>query len=134
MPNTRTRRLFHAASCAAAVIVIGAYWERVPTAQSSPTAAMKAYYDAARQKDLAALKNLLSEEYVKELSTSGLTFERVMASAIERVPPAMPSMRNERIAGERATLEVLDHETKRWETFAFVRQRGAWKLALQQTK
>ena len=134
MPNTFIRRLFHAVTCAVALIVIGASSDGVPAAQSSPTVAMKAYYEAARKKDFAALKNLLSEEYVKELSKSGLPFERLMASATERVPPAMPEMRNEKIDGERATLEVLNHETKRWETFVFVRQRGAWKLALHETK
>jgi hypothetical protein len=134
MPTTRIRRFCHAAVYAVTAITIGAGWDGLSAAQSSPAAAMKAYYEAAKKKDFAALKNLLSDEYVKELSKSGLPFERVMALAVERVPPAMPEIRAEKLTGERATLEVLNHETKRWETVAFVRQRGMWKLALPDGK
>jgi hypothetical protein len=134
MLNIRIRRVFQATACALAVIVIGSSLDGPLAAQASPTATMKAYYEAAKKKDFAALKNLLSDEYVKELAKSGMPFERVMAAAVERVPATMPETRGEKIAGDRATLEVLNHETKRWETFPFVRQRGAWKLALQEGK
>lgn len=134
MLNTRIRRFSRSAASAVAVMAIVASWGAMPAAQSSPTEAMKAYHEAAKKKDFAALRKLLSDEYVKELEKSGLPFERVMAAATERVPPTMPQMRGEKIAGDRATLEVLNDEKKRWETVAFVRQRGAWKLALEEGK
>jgi hypothetical protein len=134
MLNIRICRVFQATAYALAVIVIGSSLDGTLAAQASPTAAMKAYYEAAKKKDFAALKNLLSDEYVKELAKSGMPFERIMAAAVERVPATMPEMRGEKIAGERATVEVLNPDTKQWETVALVRQRGAWKLALQAGK
>lgn len=103
-------------------------------AQSSPTASMRAYYQAARTKDFAALKALLSAEYLKELAKAPVAPERIMEGLTEIVPPTMPEIRNEKVDGDRATLEVLDHRSKRWETIRFVKQNGAWKLALHEMK
>ena len=102
----------------------------VAATATTPTAAMKAYYEAVKKKDYAALKALLSEEYLKELSKAPFPLERVLEPLTERVPPTLPEMRNEKIDGDRATLEMRNHETKQWETIRFVKQKGGWKLAL----
>ena len=95
----------------------------------SPTATMKAYHEAAKSKDVAALRQLLSSAYLEELKKAPVPAERVLAALTENVPPSLPEMRNEKITGDRATLELRDHQTKRWETIAFVRENGAWKVA-----
>src|SRR5262245_42554538 len=84
-------------------------------AQSSPTAAMKVYHEAAKRKDYEKLKSVLSSAYLGELAKAPVPFERLMQPVIEDVPATMPATRNEKIAGERATLEVQDHKTQRWE-------------------
>jgi hypothetical protein len=99
-------------------------------AQSSPTAAMQSYHDAAKRKDYEKLKSVLSSAYLMELAKAPVPFERLMQPITEDVPATMPATRNEKIAGERATLEVQDHKTRRWDIVKFVRERGAWKLAL----
>lgn len=56
----------------------------------------------------------------------------VLQPMTERVPPTLPEMRNERIAGNRVTLELRNHETKQWDTIKFVKQKGGWKPALNE--
>ena len=53
-----------------------------------------------------------------------------MEGLTEDVPATLPEMRNEKIAGDRATIELRNHRTKEWEPVAFVKEKGAWKLAL----
>ena len=100
--------------------------------QSSPTAAMRAYHDAARTKDTAALKKLLSSRSLKALENPDVPVDRVLLAMTRDVPDAMPGMRNEKITGDQASLEVEDTKTGRWETVLFVKEDGAWKLALDQ--
>jgi hypothetical protein len=101
-------------------------------AQSSPTAAMTAYFNAAKKKDFAALKTLLSDGYLKELAKAPFPLERVLQPLTENVPSTL-QVRNERIAGDRATLEVRN-AAGAWESTTFVREKGGWKLALHETK
>ena len=103
-------------------------------AQSTPTAAMKAYYDAAKRKDFKALKALVSDAYLKEIAKAPFPFERMMEPLTENLPPTMPPVRQERVSGNRATLEVFDHKSKQWETVSFVRENGVWKIALHEQK
>jgi hypothetical protein len=103
-------------------------------AQSTPTAAMKAYYDAAKRNDFKALKGLVSDAYLKEIAKAPFPFERMMEPLTENLPPAMPPVRHEKVSGDRATLEVLDHKSKQWETVSFVRENGVWKIALHEQK
>ena len=114
---------------AAAVFVAVTFIAVDPVSAQSPAATMKAYHEAAKKKDFAALRQLLSSEYLEQLRKAPVPEERMMAAMTENVPPVLPEMRNERIAGDRATLELLDRQTKRWETIAFVKEKGAWKVA-----
>jgi hypothetical protein len=98
-------------------------------AQSSPSAAMKAYHQAAKNKDFKALRQLLSAEYLKELEKAPVSMERIMEGLTADVPATLPEMRNEKIAGDTATIEVRSHRTQEWESIAFVKEKGAWKLA-----
>lgn len=127
------RRRFHGRLLAWCFLMhIGFAHAEAGQAAATPTAAMRAYYDAARTKNYAALKELVSDEYVAEMAKAPFPLERLMRPLTENVAPALPEMRNERIMGSRATLEVRNHETKQWDTIRFVRQRNTWKLALHE--
>ena len=104
------------------------------SAQSTPTATFKAYYDAAKKKDFAAMKRLMSARDLNEIAKAPIAPERMMELLVERVPPVMPETRNERITGDRASLEVLRAETKEWETTFFVHENGMWKISASETK
>ena len=131
LPQTYRNRLSAGVIfCVLCTIALGA--AMVAAAASTPVAAMKAYYEAAKAKDYAALKEVVSDEYLKELAKAPFPLERMLQPLTERVPPTAPSMRNEKISGDRATLEVRNHETQQWETVRFVKQKGSWKLALHE--
>lgn len=46
----------------------------------------------------------------------------------------MPETRNEKITGDKATLEIKDKDTKddKWMSFPFVKQDGVWKMAFEE--
>ena len=99
---------------------------------ASPTATMNAYYDALKRKDVDAVKRTLADGYLKMLESAGVGAERAFQAMMEHLPAARPATRNEKIDGDRATLEVRDEDKGRWEAVAFVKEGGAWKIALEQ--
>lgn len=125
--NVRSARVL---LCLVGTLVLGA--AVVTLAAATPTAAMRAYYDAAKKKDYAALKDLVSDEYLKEMAKAPFPLERMLRPLTENVPSTVPELRNEKVNGDRATLEVRNGETRAWETIRFVRQKGGWKLALHE--
>lgn len=98
--------------------------------QSTPSAAMRAYYDAARRKNVNALKKLMPSAALKEMQAAGVPAESVLLAASRDVPATMPEIRNERVDGSQATLEVYNAKTGHWETVAFMKEEGVWKLDL----
>lgn len=100
----------------------------------SPTATMNAYYEALKRKDVDAVKKTLADGYVKMLESAGVATERAFQPMMERLPAARPATRNEKIDGDRATLEVRNEAEGRWDLVAFVKEGGAWKIALDQPK
>lgn len=98
----------------------------------SPTATMNAYYDALKRKDVEAVKKTLANGYVKMIESAGVASERAFQPMMERLPATRPATRNEKIDGDRATLEVRNEVEGRWDLVAFVREDGAWRIALDQ--
>lgn len=103
-------------------------------AGASPTATMNAYYDALKKKDVAAVKKTVSIGYLKLLESAGVSAERAFQPMMDNLPASRPEIRNEKIDGDRATLEMHNEKEGRWETVAFVKEDGAWKIALDQKK
>ena len=101
---------------------------------ASPEATFKAFYEAALGRDVEGMKKRLSKsslDYFEEMARAARksTDEGLRADA-EAMGQRMPETRNEKIEGDAATLEFRNEVTGRWETVAFVREDGAWKLAL----
>jgi hypothetical protein len=96
-----------------------------------------------QKKDAAALKKTLSkgtlemfEQFAKaqnppktldEALQTGLASSTANADANK-----MPETRNEKIDGEKATLEVKNDKTGSWETVPFIKEEGDWKIAFDQ--
>lgn len=99
---------------------------------ASPTATMNAYYDALKTKDVEAVKKTVSRGYLTLLEEAGVSAERAFRPMMDRLPAARPELRNEKIDGDRATLEMRNEEAGRWDTVNFVKEDGAWKIALDQ--
>ena len=105
------------------------------TAELSPKDVLKALNTAAKQKNVAEIRRHLSQSTLRVLDKTaqeaGKTPDQILTE--EGVAPfiVLPEMREEKIEGETATVEVqnmLDKEE--YEKIPFVREAGAWKVAL----
>jgi uncharacterized membrane protein len=106
-------------------------------AGSSPTATMKAFFEATRKRDAEGFKKTLSKGSLDTIEVyakaQNKTLDELLKSGIKTLDAsqssATPSMRNEKIDGETATLEVQDGENGEWRNIPFVRENGEWKIA-----
>ena len=105
-------------------------------AGSSPTATFTAFYEASKNKDVEAAKKIFSKKTLElfeiEARAKNKTLEEMFKAGMDQKPPPdkLPEMRNEKINGDEATLEVKDAQTGRWDTLTFVKEDGQWKIAL----
>ncbi|MCB1024363.1 MAG: DUF4878 domain-containing protein [Acidobacteria bacterium] len=99
----------------------------------SPTETMKAYIEALKKKDAAVIKASISkaslEGYEKSAKAQGKTIDEMIASDEDVSDKTMPEMRNEKIDGDTAVVEVKMDDTGKWEKVPFVKEEGAWKIA-----
>jgi hypothetical protein len=101
--------------------------------KDSPTATFKTYVEATQKKDVAAIKKTLSAETLRMLEGEAKMNNQTLDEMLRKDENAyaeMPETRNEKIAGERATLEVKNRKTGEWDTIPFDREDGKWKIAL----
>ena len=108
-------------------------------AGSSPTATFKAYFDATQKKDAEGMKKTLSKGTLEMLEGFAKMQNKSLDEALKsglasnnQQSEKMPETRNEKIEGDKATLEVQDAKTGKWESLPFVKEDGAWKIAFDQ--
>ena len=106
-----------------------------PTASDSPTSAYKAAYTARKNKDIAALKKLMSKDVLEFLTMVADadekkkgTLDDQLKELCEKPQAATAEARNEKIDGDYATIEYLD-EKGGWKQMEFVKEDGIWKIA-----
>jgi hypothetical protein len=104
-------------------------------AGSSPTATAKAFYEAAKSRDPAAIKATMSkgsldmmEKFAKMQNKS---LDESLKEPNSSPPPANFEAKDEKITGDTATVQVKD-EKGNWESIPFVKEDGQWKIALDQ--
>jgi hypothetical protein len=103
-------------------------------AGSTPTATAKAFYEAAKNKDVAGMKSVLSKRMLDMMEKAAKARNKSVDDFIKESndaepPPANFETRNEKINGDTATLEVTNGKGG-WEPFNFVKEDGQWKLTL----
>jgi hypothetical protein len=135
-------KLSKSIAVAAVALVIGVTSIACNRFGSSPTATLKTYFEALQKKDAAGLKKTLSkgtlemfEQFAKAQSppkTLDEALQTGLASTTNTGSDKMPETRNEKIDGEKATLEVKNDKTGQWETVPFVKEEGDWKIAFDQ--
>jgi flagellar hook-associated protein FlgK len=99
---------------------------------------MKAFFEATRKKDAEGFKKTLSKSTLDMMEgfakMQNKTLDDILKSGMNAPDTAQnaatPEMRNEKINGETATLEVQNDKNKEWETIPFVKENGEWKIAL----
>ena len=106
---------------------------------SSPTATFKAFFEAQKKSDVAAIKKTLSKASLALLEKAAKAQNKTLDAGITEAfaggskTEAMPETRNEKTDGDNATLEVQDTDTKNWEMMYFVKEDSEWKVALDKT-
>src|SRR5438128_10945789 len=97
--------------------------------KSTPTETFKAFYDAARKKNAAGIKKTLSKGLLSKLEDdakrSNKPFDEYLVNVT--LPDTLPETRNEKIDGERATLEIKVRSDT-WRPTSFVKEDSEWKL------
>jgi len=99
----------------------------------SPTAAYHAAYTARKNKDIAALKALMSKDIIEFFELVGKeekkSVDDMLKELAERRQAETSEARNEKISGDKATIEYLDEEGN-WRPMDFIKEDGKWKLTL----
>ena len=102
-------------------------------AADSPTAVYKAAYAARKNKDVAALKKLMSRDLLEFLTDLGqlgdktMTLDEVLIESGKELKS--DETRNEKIDGDKATLEYRE-DGDDWDVMDFVKEDGVWKMTL----
>ena len=99
---------------------------------SSPRKTFETYIRALKLKDYARMRALLTAETVKmheqEAKSMGVTVEEIIKrETLVSEGQKLVEFRNEKIDGERATLEVKISRDN-WETVYFLLEGGMWKI------
>jgi hypothetical protein len=123
------RSLFLFLSFSIAALSISCASESKPT---TPVESFKAYITAVKQKDTTKMKLLLSSDSIKmheqEAKVQNLTLDDVVRrETLFTEGQKTVEFRNEKIEGEKATLEVKN-SFGTWETVPFVREDDEWKI------
>ena len=107
---------------------------------ATPTATFKSYFEAQKNKDIPGMKKTLSKTSLAMMEASakeqGTTLDKMIEEQLKN-PSAkidkMPETRNEKVNGDNATIELNNEDAKRWDVMYFVKEDGAWKIALDRT-
>lgn len=99
---------------------------------SSPKETFRTYSRAVKQKDITTMKLLLSAESIKmheqEAKAQGVTLDDIVKrETLLNESQTVVKVRNEKIEGEKATLEV-ENSMGIWETIPFIFEGGEWKI------
>jgi hypothetical protein len=115
----------------AALLIIGCGAVVAPPV-ASPTDTLKNYIEASKKKDVAAIRKSLSKGSLELAEKSAKMQNTTVDELFKRDNMAMideiPEIRNERIEGDAASVEVKDF-TSGYDTIPFVKEDGAWKIA-----
>jgi predicted lipid-binding transport protein (Tim44 family) len=97
----------------------------------SPAEAYKAAYEARKNKDVAALRKLISKDLLEFFGLVAedekKSIDDVLRELCEKPQAPTAEVRNEKINGDWATLEYLDEKGK-WSTMDLEKEDGRWKL------
>lgn len=102
----------------------------------TPTEAFRTFTVAAFNKDVEAVKQSISKESLKFIEASAKQQNKTVAElltggAVKETTRKIPEVRNEKIEGDRATIEVKN-EMGAYNKIPLVKENGEWKIALDE--
>jgi ABC-type oligopeptide transport system substrate-binding subunit len=103
---------------------------------STPTEAFKSFYEATKNKDVATLKKLMTKETIaemeKEAQGKNKSLDDYLADESQKgVPPMMPQLGEEKIEGDKATLQFKSEKATNWSIASFIKEDGDWKVSFK---
>jgi hypothetical protein len=101
----------------------------------TPLETLKAYTTAIKKKDPTTMKLLLSDASIKmaeqEAKAQNVALDEIVKrETLFRENQSTVEFRNEKIDGDRATIEMKDSFNS-WNTVLFIREEGIWKIDKQ---
>ena len=101
----------------------------------TPLETLKAYTTAIKKKDTTTMKLLLSDASIKmaeqEARAQNVALDEIIKrETLFRENQSTVEFRNEKIDGDRATIEMKDSFDS-WNTVPFIREEGIWKIDKQ---
>ncbi|MFT3746212.1 MAG: hypothetical protein QM785_18215 [Pyrinomonadaceae bacterium] len=103
---------------------------------ATPTEAYKSLYAAVKSKDTEAIKRNLTKKTVEfgvsAAARSGTTPEKMYENGFTEstFAASLPTIRDERINGNMAAIEVWSSTKSAWEDLPFMLEDGVWKLSI----
>ena len=103
------------------------------TAAGSPSDVYKTAHIARQKKDIGTLKKIFSKDVIEFFTEMGKvdnkSLDDMLRKMVEDPVMAEPEVRNEKIAGDTATVEYKDDDGS-WKKMDFVKEDGAWKMTI----
>jgi hypothetical protein len=102
----------------------------------SPTGAYKRLYAAVKSKDTEAIKAVMTKKSLDFAKMASAQQNKPVEQVLENgftastFSPNLPQIRDERINGDMGAVEVYNNKDHVWEDLPFIREDGAWKLAI----
>lgn len=104
------------------------------TVNNAPTLApvVHAYYDALKNKNTSALREVLSAEFFarseKQMKEDGAKDLAAYMAEFDTIPDKPVEVRNEKIEGNKAVAQIKGGDYLSWTPFTFVNEGGKWKF------
>lgn len=100
---------------------------------ATPSDAYRTAYAIREKKDVDGMKKIMSKEVIEFLTMMAdrekKTLDDQIAEMFNKPQAKTAETRNEKITGDRATIEYLD-ETGSWDVMDLVKEGAEWKLTL----
>lgn len=102
---------------------------------STPSEANESLFNAIKNKDKAAIKQLVSKDTIEILDAAAKEKKMTVDELLDKeffvnvTLPAKLEQRNEKITGDKATIEMLTDKNE-WDTSNFVKEGSVWKVSL----
>ena len=100
---------------------------------STPTEAFTSFFAAAKAKDAATIKRLMSKEslasYEAQAKERSISLDEALVNGTQKgIPNAIAGTQNEKIDGDTATLEFKAEGSENWRTVRLAKEDGEWKV------
>jgi hypothetical protein len=108
-------------------------------AKFNPKRIIKRYVKALKAKDLNKLKEVSTLKTISLLEQGAkqknMTLEEMIKSNDPQIQPILedPEIRNEKIEGDQATVEIKNPDDGEWSELIFVKEDNRWKLGVAET-